>query len=153
MLFSSGVAAGMQTRAMLTDGARPWESVGGYSPLLQLKAFVWPLSPQPAMQGSCLAPAVPAATCLPFPSTSPCEHRAFGSGWVAEDLPSPARCQHPLCLRRLVGLVPQEAGPATLPLPAASQTPALPPRDPTVPLQEGAASVERQEGGGLHPTR
>lgn len=62
----------MKTWAMLTDGVRPWESAGGYSPLLWLKAFVCPLSPQPAMQGSCLAAAAAQSVtaCSPSCSTS-----------------------------------------------------------------------------------
>lgn len=60
---------------MLTDGARPWESVAGYSPLLWLKAFVCPLSRQPAMQGCCLAAAA-AQHLQPPACLSAAPHRA-----------------------------------------------------------------------------
>lgn len=69
----------MKIWAMLTDGARPWESVGGYSPLLLLKAFVCPIT-QPAVQGSCLAAAAAVPELPAHLPTAP--HPANTGCWI-----------------------------------------------------------------------
>lgn len=105
VLFKIGSAAvvEMKTWAMPTDGARPWESVGGCSPLLRLKAFVCPLSPQPAMQGSRLAAAAaqrlqPPACLSTAPRRANIGH-SERSGESFKDAASAAGCPRPPRIR------------------------------------------------------
>lgn len=150
--IGSGAVVEMKTWAMPTDGARPWESVGGCSPLLWLKAFVCPLSPQPAMQGSRLAAA--AAQRLQPPACLSTAPRRANIGY-SERGGELFRIQPPpLAVRALLAsgahlARPRSRSPLLWAKAAPSQSPAVLPRDHAVPPREGDSSTDGQQGGGL----